>query len=158
MTETRWLDDVERAFWWRFVVARSSVIADVEAALKADAGIGFEDYEVLVHLSAAADHRLLMSDLAKHMVHSRNRVTQRIDRMVARGLVRREQCPDDGRCAFAVMTDEGFALIESAAPDHVRAVREHLIDRLEPDHLRSGIEIFDRILPPWATSDPPPAG
>jgi hypothetical protein len=30
----------------------------------------------------------------------------------------------------------------------VRVVRERVVDLLSPEHLRSGIEIFDRIHPP----------
>ncbi|MBT5206407.1 MAG: winged helix-turn-helix transcriptional regulator [Acidimicrobiaceae bacterium] len=89
-----------------------------------------------------------MSDLGDWLVHPRNRVSQRIDRMSNRGLVRREKCSDDGRCTFAVLVDNGFALIERAAPDHVLVVRESVIDLLSPEHLRSGIETFDRIHPP----------
>jgi len=148
VTGTRWLNEQEQAFWRGLVMAGKSALADVEAELKADAGIGFDDYEVLVLLSEADGRRLLMSDLADRLVHPRNRVSQRIDRMSDRGLVRREKCSDDGRCTFAVLTDNGFALIERAAPDHVRVVRERVVDLLSPEHLRSGIEIFDRIHPP----------
>lgn len=145
MTETEWLNQDELAFWRAFIVSSCSVTMEVEAALKADAGIGFDDYEVLVHLSEATGHRLRMTDLSDRLLHSRNRLTQRIDRMAVRGLIRRERCEGDGRGIFAVMTDEGFALIRQAAPDHVRAVREHLIDRLDPAQIQAGIEIFRRI-------------
>lgn len=147
MTGTEWLNEEEFDFWRGFIVAGSSVLAEVDAALKADAGISFDDYEVLVHLSEADGRRLRMTDLSNRLLHSRNRLTQRIDRMAARGLVRREKCSSDGRGTFAVMTDDGYDTIRRAAPDHVRAVREHLIDRVGPDRLRSGIEVFDQIRP-----------
>jgi DNA-binding MarR family transcriptional regulator len=143
MSEPSWLNSEELEFWRAFIAATTTVMGNVEAELKADAGIGFDDYEVLVHLSEAEDRRLRMSDLSERLLHSRSRLSQRVDRMVQRGLVQREKCPEDGRGTFAVLTDEGFSVIEQAAPQHVAAVRSALIDRLSADQLRSGQKILD---------------
>ena len=156
MTGPKWLNADEMALWRDFVAATSSVMAQVEDALKADAGIGFDDYEVLVHLSEAEDHRLRMSDLSTQLLHSRSRLTQRIDRMADRGLVCREKCPEDKRGTFAVLTAEGMALIEAASIDHVRAVREHLIDRLDSEQIRSGRAMFEAILDAQASAGATP--
>jgi DNA-binding MarR family transcriptional regulator len=86
-----------------------------------------------------------MSELSEQSLHSRSRLTQRVDRLVERGLVRREKCPEDRRGTFAVLTDEGFARIRDAAPGHVEAVRVALIDRLTPEELRTGTEILKRL-------------
>ena len=45
------------------------------------------------------------------------------------GLVEREECVDDGRDAFVVMTDQGRAAIERAAPGHARTVRRPVFDK-----------------------------
>ncbi|MDH3752657.1 MAG: MarR family transcriptional regulator [Acidimicrobiia bacterium] len=145
MTKTRWLNDAEMRFWRAFVEVSSGVVQRVEADLKADANLDFDDYEVLVHLSEADDRRLRMSVLSERLLNSRSRLTQRIDRMVDRGLVRREKCAEDGRGTFAVLTDEGFATIESAAPDHVRSVREHLIDLVDPGELDMAVDVYERV-------------
>ena len=146
MTEPRWLNDAENHFWRGFIAVGSTVLTEIETALKADADITFDDYEVLVHLSEAPDRRARMSDLSKQLLHSRSRLSQRIDRMATRGFVTREKCPEDKRGTFAVLTDAGFALIDGAAPDHVRAVREHLLDKLTPEQVDAGRDLFDRIL------------
>jgi DNA-binding MarR family transcriptional regulator len=49
--------------------------------------------------------------------------------------VERQQCPTDRRGSNAVLTVEGFAKLETAAPTHVRGVREHFIDRLSEEQL-----------------------
>jgi len=146
MSEPNWLNDEELAFWRSFIAANYTVMGNIEAELKADSGIGFDDYEVLVHLSETDGHRLRMSDLSDRLLHSRSRLSQRIDRMMARGLVRREKCPEDGRGTFAVLTDEGLTTIESAAPQHVEAVRAALVDRLSPQQLRTGQEMLDVLI------------
>lgn len=145
MTTPEWLNEQETVFWRGFIETTNRVLAQVEAALKADTGIGFDDYEVLVHLSEADHSRLRMTELSDCLLHSRSRLTQRIDRMAKRGLVRRERCPGDERGTYAVMTDQGLALIQKAAPDHVRAVRQHLIDRLDGEQIQSGIEMFKQL-------------
>jgi hypothetical protein len=38
---------------------------------------------------------------------------------------------------YAVLTEEGMALLERAAPDHVGLVRELLFDALTPDQVRA---------------------
>ncbi len=52
--------------------------------------------------------------------------------MEAAGLVRREDCTEDRRGQWAVMTEQGWAAIQAAAPDHVESVRAHLVDQLTP--------------------------
>ncbi|MFV2038942.1 MAG: MarR family winged helix-turn-helix transcriptional regulator [Acidimicrobiales bacterium] len=145
MTETDWLNDEEMRLWRGFVTASAGVLQQIDAALKADADLDFDDYEVLVYLSEAEARRLRMNTLSEELLHSRSRLSQRIDRLVTRGLVRREKCTEDGRGTFAVLTDEGFATIEAASHDHVRAVWEYMLDLVEPEELDVAIAIFDRI-------------
>jgi len=65
--------------------------------------------------------------------------------------VRREACPSDRRGQLAVLTDEGFAALEAAAPMHVESVRRHLFDLLSPEQLANLQEIqevlLDELLP-----------
>lgn len=130
MVETPWLSSEELRMWRAFIDASTGVLHRVEADLKADADLRFDDYEVLVHLSEHPDRRMRMSDLTERLVASKSGLTLRIDRLSALGLVRREPCEHDKRSIFAVLTDEGFETIESLAPDHVRSVRRHLLDAL----------------------------
>ncbi len=69
----------------------------------------------------------------------------RVDRLVKTGLVERERCPQDRRGFFAVLTDDGFARLESAAPDHVASVRRHLVDHLERHDIEAMSAILSRL-------------
>jgi DNA-binding MarR family transcriptional regulator len=71
-----------------------------------------------------------MTALASRSLSSKSRLSHAVSRFEARGWVRREQCEDDRRGAWAVLTDEGFAVLEAAAPLHVENVRRHLFDPL----------------------------
>ena len=84
----------------------------------------------------------------------RSRLSQRVDRMVARGLVEREKVESDARGTWAVLTADGLRTIEDAAPTHVENVRKHLLDHLRPREIRIMAEAFDRLA---ATVVPPAA-
>jgi hypothetical protein len=46
---------------------------------------------------------------------------------------------------LAVLTDRGFARLESAAPTHVDSVRNRLVDLLDRDELEALSTIFGKI-------------
>lgn len=114
--------------------------------LLAESGLSYADYQILVHLSEAADRRVRMSDLAVRLDWSKSRVSHQVARMEARGLVRKEECPSDARGAFAVLTEAGMDQIRSAAPGHVDSVRRHFIDLLDPADLEALTAIARRVL------------
>ena len=63
----------------------------------------------------------------------------------AKGLVRRESCPNDRRGSFAVITAEGRALMDETAPHHVAGVRAHFLDQVKPEELAVIATVFARI-------------
>jgi DNA-binding MarR family transcriptional regulator len=129
----RWLSPEEQCHWRSFLVATSALFDTLDRQMQADSGFPHAYYEVLVHLSEAPDRRLRMSELADRTVSSRSRASHAVARLEERGLVRREPCASDGRGQLAVLTEEGMAVLEQAAPAHVEAVRRHLLDRLGPE-------------------------
>ena len=107
--------------WRGFVEVAGRLVHELDRTLKAESGMGFDDYEVLVHLSEADDRRLRMSDLSARLFHSQSRLSQRIDRLVARGWVVREKCDEDRRGTYAVLTQVGSDAIDAAAHDMARS-------------------------------------
>jgi DNA-binding MarR family transcriptional regulator len=73
--------------------------------------------------------------------------------MEGRGLVTRRECKTDGRGAFVVLTQEGRAAIEAAAPTHVADVRDAFIDVLTPAQLDTLAEISDAVLNRMSADD-----
>ncbi len=126
-----WLTDEQQAVWRNWVALSARLPAVLHRELQSDAGLSLPDFEVLVQLSDAPEARVRVSDLARELAWERSRVSHHVTRMESRGLVRREECPDDGRGAFVVLTPEGRAAIDRAAPAHVSTVRRLLFGRLE---------------------------
>lgn len=133
----RWLTEEQQRHWRAFLLGSAQLTESLTRQLETDSGLSLSEYEILVRLSESADHTLRMSELAASLVHSRSRLTHTVSRMEARDLVRRQTCLDDGRGVNCVMTKSGFALLQAAAPGHVRAVREHLVDLLTPEQFRA---------------------
>jgi DNA-binding MarR family transcriptional regulator len=150
-----WLDDDEQQAWRGFLRLQGHVLATLARRLQADAGLSLADYEILVALTDVPETRLRVLDLARSLDWEQSRMSHQVARMTRRGLVAREECADDGRGAFVVLTAAGRAAIEAAAPQHVRDVREVLLDRLTPAELATLTELARRVAPPQPGSPQP---
>lgn len=132
MSEPRWLDAREQQIWRAFLAAVGLLSERLDRELQRDAGMPHAYYEILVVLSEAPGRALRMSELAGLLRSSRSRLSHAVARLEEAGWLRRRSCPTDRRGCFAVLTDEGFAVLEAAAPGHVEGVRRHLFDVLTP--------------------------
>jgi DNA-binding MarR family transcriptional regulator len=146
MADAPWLDAREQRAWRAFLDVRRELLAELNRQLTRDAGLSGADYELLVPLSEAPEHRMRPRDLGRRVDWDRSRLSHQIRRMQERGLVVREECRTDGRGAFVVLTDLGREAIESAAPDHVRTVRRLFLDVLRPGEVETLISIYERVL------------
>jgi DNA-binding MarR family transcriptional regulator len=129
-----WLTADEQEAWRAYLTTSKLLFRQLDRDLN-PFGLSGNDYEILVVLSEAPEHRLRMTDLADATAQSRSRLSHQITRMEAANLVRRDTCPGDRRGLFAVLTDTGMATIERVAPYHVESFRRHFIDRLTPEQL-----------------------
>ena len=141
-----WLSDEEQAAWRPFVGLLFRFPALLDAQLQKDAGISHFEYMVLSSLSEAPGRALRMSQLAAMASGSVSRLSHVVSRLEAKGWVRREPSPGDGRFINAVLTDTGWQKVAETAPGHVAAVRGLLIDALTPADLASLGTISDQIL------------
>jgi DNA-binding MarR family transcriptional regulator len=136
MTGTRWLDPDEQQTWRAFLSASTLLFDQLDRELQRDSRMPHPYYEILVRLSEAEGRALRMSDLARNSLSSRSRLSHAVARLEEAGLVRRDSCDTDRRGSVAVLTEEGFAALEAAAPKHVEGVRTHLFDQLTKDQQR----------------------
>jgi DNA-binding MarR family transcriptional regulator len=135
VTTTRWLDDEEQRTWRAFLAATRLLSAELDRELQRDADMPHTYYEILVALSEAPQRTLRMNQLADMSQSSRSRLSHAVSRLEQTGWVQRQACPTDKRGALAVLTAEGFAALEAAAPGHVEAVRRSLFDALTPEQV-----------------------
>jgi DNA-binding MarR family transcriptional regulator len=143
---TRWLDAEEQRAWRAYMYSWMLLEDRLDRELTRETGISHAYYEILVQLSEAADRQLRMSELAERCLSSRSRLSHAVSRLEERGWVRRQVCAEDGRGQLAVLTDEGFAALEAAAPVHVEGVRSHLFDQLSPQQVAAMRDIGEVLL------------
>lgn len=147
MNETvQWLSPREQQAWRSFIRLHQKLTARLGRDLQAHSNLSGADYEILVALTDTPDGRQRFQDLAAAVEWERSRLSHQIARMIKRGLVRREECAEDGRGAFVVITPTGRKTIEAAAPKHVATVRRLVIDALSRDELAALELISNRIL------------
>jgi DNA-binding MarR family transcriptional regulator len=97
------------------------------AELAARVGVQVGEGDVLFTLRrAGAPHRLSPSRLAESMLVTTGTMTHRIDRLEARGLVRRVPNPADRRGLDVELTPEGLRLVEEFVASHVANEQEML--------------------------------
>jgi DNA-binding MarR family transcriptional regulator len=86
-----------------------------------------------------------MSELAELAMLSKSRLSHRMKVMEKAGWVRREECTEDRRGYWAVMTDKGMKAIVAAAPSHVESVRRRFIDQLSVKEQEALSGIFSHV-------------
>lgn len=145
-TEPRWLDELEARAWRGYTRMRVELEAALSRELSRHSGLSHADYEVLVELSEVEEGRLRAFQLGRALRWEKSRLSHHLKRMEARGLVRREECAEDSRGSEVVLTAEGRAVIEQAAPAHVEDVRRLMIDHLTPGQLEVLADIAEVVL------------
>jgi len=104
--------------WTALLVAHRRCTGLLDAELQRSCGLGLDDYDVL-HQLRHAGRPLRMTELAGRVLISRPSTTRVVDRLVARGWLRRTGDPDDRRVVLVELTPEGRRT-------HGRAARRHL--------------------------------
>jgi DNA-binding MarR family transcriptional regulator len=152
MTEPNWLTAEQLDDWLAFVAVVELLPGALDAQLQSDAELSHYEYFLLAQLSEAPERTLRMTELAAATNATLPRLSHVVKRLEQRGYVERIPCPSDKRATNARLTADGWEKVVDTAPGHVAAVRRHVIDALDPSHLRALGEASSAIL---RTLDPP---
>jgi DNA-binding MarR family transcriptional regulator len=127
--DSLWLTADEKEAWTGLVSLILLLPGQLESPLR-QVDLTLFEYLTLSHISEAPDRRIRMSELAYLANGSLSRLSNVVKRFEQRGWVTRSPDPDDGRYTIAALTDTGYRLVVAAAPIHVRAVRDLVLDPL----------------------------
>jgi DNA-binding MarR family transcriptional regulator len=144
--KVQWLDEREERAWRALQFMQMRLEAELARQLVAESGLSYSDYLVLVALTDRTEPRLRLFELGELLGWEKSRLSHQVGRMADRGLVTKEKCDSDRRGAFVAVTTRGRKEIESAAPGHVRIVRQLFIDKLTPDELDVIASVAMRVL------------
>ncbi len=144
MAATNWLNQSEMNAWLAFIKTSRDLIRALERDLE-PFGLDGGDYQLLAMLSDAPDQRLRMCELAEELRLSRGGLTRRMNGVLEKRLVVRNQDPTDKRVAYIEMSTKGRALLDRAAPVHLQSVRRLMIDLLSASEIKAIGTAFSKI-------------
>lgn len=139
------LDLAERQAWQHYLEAVLRFDAVLNRALNADHQLSVIDLRVLDILAKSSDGSARMGDVAGLLGATRRQMTNRMDRLGERGLVRRERDPQDKRGVVALLTDDGRTMIDQAIISYAKAVSTYLLGSLSTRQVNTVAENCWRI-------------
>lgn len=141
-----WLDDAEMESWLALIGVVMRLPSALDGQLRSDADLNYFEYVVLAALEHAEEQTMRMSDLAFICHGSLSRLSHVARRLEGEGLIERYACPSDGRSTLATLTDGGRERLATAAPGHVKLVRQLIFDELDREEMRELGALSKRLL------------
>lgn len=127
----------EAAAWGGFLSTHGRLSKRLEENLRRTSGLSHAEYEVLLRLFREAEGRLRIQALAERSVLTHSGTSRLIDRLEAAGFVTRAHANEDGRGAYAVLTEKGREHFIQTAQQHTAFVREIFLSLFSPDELKA---------------------
>lgn len=122
------------------------ILADRLQGVLGGFGLEWWEYDVLSSLRRQGEPwRLTASEIAESSMLSPGALTNRIDRLMARGLVERMEDPADRRRVLVGLTGKGLHLIEGAIAARFRCAEE-CVEQLSPLEMEQLDRLLHRLL------------
>jgi DNA-binding MarR family transcriptional regulator len=131
--------------WAQLLRAQSALTRRFNAELLATHGLTLNSYEVLLHLAHAPNRRLRRVDLAESVLLTPSGITRLLDGLERAGYVARAASEQDARVTYAVLTDDGYEKLRSAAPTHVGSIRALFGELFSEEELELLAELLGRL-------------
>jgi DNA-binding MarR family transcriptional regulator len=139
--------------WAQLLRAHSALTRRFSTELLTMHGLTLNSYEVLLHLAHAPERRLRRVDLAESVLLTASGITRLLDGLQRAGYVSRGTSEEDARVSYAVLTEEGYEKLRSAAPAHVGSIRKLFGELFSSDELESLAELLGRLPADFAGPD-----
>lgn len=156
-----WMDDdftpLEQGAWGGLLGMYGRLVRLIEADLQEHSRLSHVEFEVLLRLSWAEDHRLRIQDLAAQSVLTRSGVSRMVERLERAGLVTREEATEDRRGAYAVLTEAGAERFRSALRAHIAFVRHNFLELFSEAELAQMAQFWQRVEQQQASDTSPGA-
>lgn len=133
------------AVYFGALLLSQDLVRVVEAICR-EADLSMPQYNALRILRGAGPDGLACGELAARMIHRVPDVTRLVNRLEARGLVRRERQPEDRRVVRVWLAGEGARLI-APLDAQIPAALDTALAMLPPDSRTALAELLDRALP-----------
>lgn len=138
-------DEVERAAWGGIIAIHGRLMHEVEEDLRINSGLTHPEFEVLLRLYFAEDHRARIQDLAADSILTPSGMSRLVSRLEERDFVIRHRAEEDGRGAYAELTKRGQEAFATAADHHISFVRGSFLSKFTRDELRMMGAFWERL-------------
>lgn len=138
------MSTTEPDLWFSFVRAHRTMIREIERRLALAGLPAYAWYDALWGLESGPQGTRRMHELADVLAIERYNLTRLIDRLEQEGLVTRMRDPDDGRAAYATITDKGRALRKKMWKVYQSTVSELFLGRFRERDVAPLAEALDR--------------
>ncbi|MGO9821578.1 MAG: MarR family winged helix-turn-helix transcriptional regulator [Solirubrobacteraceae bacterium] len=139
------LDGAALDAWRSYLQSHASIMRVLDAELVAEHGMTTRDYEVLLYLSQAPDHKMAMSALAERTMLTRSGITRLVDGLVASGLIERVACSRDARVSYAHLTEPGYEKLRKAGCAHVQSINRLFLEHFSPTEVEQLAALLSRL-------------
>ncbi len=129
--------------WEALYRAQVAVLRQLRAEFP-DGGTSFIEYDVLFNLSRQQNHALRIRDLNKHLLLTQPSVSRLLDRLAARGLVTKDNDPDDARGTVVTLTAAGLDEFRRVGALHSRSIAQKM-SALTAEELRQLTALTDKL-------------
>jgi DNA-binding MarR family transcriptional regulator len=133
-------EEMEEA-WGAFFMAHALAISSVETFIKDKAPLSLDEYDLLLSIARHPNERPRFSELAQATVFTRSGISRITKRLEERGLLAREECSEDKRGAYAVLTPDGKEAMKETWEWYSRAIH----NLFEPCFSRSDAQFFKEL-------------
>ncbi|WP_029925643.1 MarR family winged helix-turn-helix transcriptional regulator [Nocardia otitidiscaviarum] len=114
------------AAWSKVAALTSAVDANLDRWLADTYRVGLTEFRALSLVSQSSEKELRVNDLAQSVGLNQSSATRLVTRLESKGYVRRDLCADDKRGVYAVITEQGEALVRDARSPYEDRITELL--------------------------------
>jgi DNA-binding MarR family transcriptional regulator len=107
-------------------------------------GLTMQQYNVLRILRGARGEPLPTLEIGERMIEEAPGVTRLLDRLEAKGLVRRNRCTHDRRMVHCWITEQGLELL-GGIDEQLQGADEGVVSGLSADEQKELIRLLDRV-------------
>lgn len=132
---------------WEALLAAHASLMRQFAAQDVWGELSMREYDVLYTLSKCPEP-ISLSELNRYVLLSQPAMSRLVDRLVERGLVRRERAAEDGRSVRLSLSADGAQAQRNVGLAHGREVARALSSRLDRDDMESLARICARLSDP----------